>query len=242
MPAVAVPLAIERVDAVHVERARSSRRRRRARPASSPAITRSQPAKRRRDAAGHDVGVDVEHRRGLAAVCIDPEARDHRHVAVHEQQLDERRVGLDRIADEAEIHDRAGRRPMRARPASRVRNPHPRPSVRRPGRPAPTSAATSSVFDAPAEHGDDDVERGRIGHAQAVDLLRRDAAIATSSASIARPPPWITTSGRSRRDRRGERGDARAIGRRFEQLAAELEHQRRRSQQRRPFVEAAARR
>ena len=90
----------------------------------------------------------------------------------------------------------------------------------------------------PAEHRDDDVERGRVGDAQAVDLRRRDAA--TIELGVDRAPAAMDdapAAAETTSDAAHAAICARC-SRRLEQLAAKFEHQRAASQQGRPFVEA----
>ena len=178
-------------------------------------------AERGRDAARHHVGVHVQDV-GRPRRVLDAEARDDRHVAVRRAATRRATVGVGRIADEAEI-DHARRWSRDApRTRRRGRNRRRRRSAQRPARPAPTSAATSSVFDGPGEHGT------RPRRASAASVTRRPSTFfgamprRSSSASIARPPPCTTTSGRvaathgarNARDARAGRRRSRAARRR----------------------------
>ena len=176
MPAVAVPLAITCVDAGRVEhRDRFAAIVEHARRAAGDHEVAC--AERGRNAARHHVGVHVQNRRDQPAEprFRDAETRDDRHVAVHEQQLDQRRIRVGRIAHQ--------RRDRRRRPRS---------SDARRARRAAESGIDAGQADGrhaardqrrhelgvrrAGQHGHDHVERRAIRDAQAVDFLRRDRA------------------------------------------------------------------
>ena len=110
-----------------------------------------------RDVVGVDVADD--------AVLVAGERRDDRHLAADEDRVEEVAAEADDVGDEPDardaLGDRAGRRRRRtARPASTPRS-------RRPG--------DELAVDDAAEDRGGDLERRRVGHAEAALEARRDA-------------------------------------------------------------------
>ena len=133
-------------------------------------------AKRRRDAARHDVGVDVENARLSGRSRFrDAEARDDRHVTVHQQQLDQRGIRIRRVAHFAQIDDSARRRAVR-RGSRRTAK-----SGIDTGQADSRHSACDQCRDElgvrrARKHRHDHVERRAIRDAKAVHFLRRDRA------------------------------------------------------------------
>ena len=239
MPAVAVPLAMTCIDAGRVEHrdrfAAGRRARRRCRRRSRGRRRPSAAAMRHAMTSAFTFRIAGSPVRAGASRCPDwrRPARSRAPAAV--------RCSDGSASAGSPTSPRSTTVPAVDRCAAvRVARPSPASTPVRPtaGTPHATSAATSSVFAVPAS-----TETTTSSVARSV--MRRPStffgamARRSSSASIARPPPCTTTSGRCGRDgrrpaRRCARGPRpfRAVRRRASGPAA-------RSQQSRPFVEAA---
>ena len=191
---------------------------------------------RRGDSARHDIRVDIQHHGGVP--LIHAEAADHRHERMREQQLEQARVDRRRIADEAEIDLFArGRsvRPGATRPSER--RIHPRQSDR-PHAGGHEGRDQLGVRRA-GEHRDDGVERLRVGHPQALHFPRRNAAALQLGINRAAAPVHHDEGPRARNRRREPRQPCPAF-RRFQELAADLQHESARPGRcRRPGVSSA---
>ena len=176
----------------------------------------------------------------LASATPRPMLADaHGHVAVHEQQLQQRRIR--RRPDRRPDRDRRSRRtPFGAR-ATRAARPSAASTPVSPtaGTPCATSAATSSVFADPARTETTDVERGAIGHAQAVDFSRRNRApLELDVDRIGRRHGRRPAAARPRLRRRTP--PSRSAARPFRAARRRASAPGARSQQCRPFVEAVS--
>ena len=193
MPAVAVPL-----DEV------GDRRRRRARASVAPSGVEharrrarddeSQRAEPRREVSRHTFGVDVEQ--------LGPSRPKPMQAITGTKPCARSIVQQPHVARSSGCRPGRGRpsgrdRPVRRRRSDGGRSVRPRPSGRPPRRRPSCSAATNRVFAAPASTRHDDVERGGVGDAQALDLRASRCRRSCSAASISLPPPWTTTTGRA---------------------------------------------
>ena len=150
------------------------------------------------------------------------DARDDRHVAAGQQigqQL--RRAVADRRTDQAQIDRCAGHADDRRRALDR------RDGRIRAGQSDRLSSRPSDRRDQPridraGEHRDDDVERRRIGHAKAIDLLLRNARGRQRRVDLL-AAAMDDDERRPRGETRDRRGDALQILRLLEKLATELQ-------------------
>jgi hypothetical protein len=181
---------------------------------------------RRGDATRHDVGIHVQNERFACSAgnLANAQTGHDRHVPVHQQQLDKRRVRLGRIADQSKIDDRPRRGSMRGRTGRTAQSGV--DTRQSNGRHARRDERGDQLGVGRAgKHRDHHVERRAVGDAQAIDLPRRDGA--AIELRVDGPASAVHNDQRPmQRNGRRQRRNPRAIGGRFKQLAAELQHQR----------------